>query len=268
MPLHAAIRLVTHLNVLGPGTQDRPTQPQDRPDQASRPPGHSPSVDVAARTIQGRDAAHHVADPDGLLGLVEVAASPLHDGLAAALADYRARPDASADAPGGWLLALPRPGRLGPLRGPQSLTRAALQAGAAVIPTWGGVAWVPWRVGPAIQWETFRAERPMPLVSSAEAEQLLSHAIIAATSVLGELGMTSGRRPEGWLPEMAAGYPARQRRAAERALLLVEATDAALADDSEILHTHAIATRAASLRQVQQAALDSLQSACAWHPTS
>lgn len=243
MTLLAAIRLVTHLNVLRNG--------------AATPAGGPPSTEVAARTVQAGDTAHHVSSPDGLLGLAADDASPLQVAMAAALASP------SND----WVLALPRPGRLGPLRGPAALTRAALEAGAAVLPREGGAGWIPTEVGSAVQWILLPAERPFPPVSSAEAEHALSEAMVAATGELDRLGMVSGRRPDPTGPVMAAAYPARQRRAAERALLLVAACEAGLADESGLLYAHAAQTRARALRALLHAALDSLEASCAW-PTA
>ncbi|SDB90986.1 hypothetical protein GA0111570_10811 [Raineyella antarctica] len=242
--LLATIRLVTHLNVLRHGAP------------ATGPGTGVPSIDVAARTVQGQDAAHHVTSPDALLGLPPEHASTLEEAMEAALA-YD-----SSD----WVLALPRPGKLGPLRGPAELTRAALDAGAAVIPREGGPAWVPTRVGPAVQWVLVRADRPFPPVSAAEAEHALSLAIVAATSELDRLGMVSGRRPGTTGLLLPAAYPARQRHSADRALRLVEACEAGLADESGLLHAQAVDVRARTLRTLLNAALDSLEASCAWPP--
>ncbi|QGF24955.1 hypothetical protein [Raineyella fluvialis] len=204
--------------------------------------------------VQGPDAAHHVSDPDALLGLSDEGSSALDEALAAALAHQ----------PGDWILALPRPGRLGPLRGPLPLTRAALEAEAAVLPRAGGAAWIPARVGPAIQWRLVRADRPFPPVSSAEAEHALTEAVRAATGELDRLGMVSGRRPGGEGLELPPSYPARQRASAARAVRLAEACTVGLADESGLLHAHAMEIRARALRTLLNAALDSLEASCAW----
>lgn len=243
MTLLASIRLVTHLNVL----RDAGRSPQAA--------GGVPSPEVAARIVQSTDAAHHVSSPDGLLGLPPDHASELDHAIAAALGH------GSSD----WVLARPRPGRLGPLRGPVALTRAALEAGAAVIPRDGGPSWVPRRVGPAVQWSIMSSERPFPPVAAAEAEHALTLAMLGATEELDRLGMVSGRRPRGTDLLMPQAYPARQRRAADRALRLVEACEAGLADESGLLHAHAVETRARTLRALLNAALDSLEASCAWH---
>ncbi len=245
MTLLAAIRLVTNLNVLRHGSSP-----------AASAGRAVPSIEVAARTVQGTDAAHHVSDPDALLGLTDEGSSPLDEAMRAAL----------ARCPQDWILALPRPGKLGPLRGPLALTRAALAAGAAVIPRTGGPAWVPTRVGPAVQWQILTADRPFEPVSSVEAEHALTEAMHAAIGELDRLGMVSGRRPEGDGPVLPPDYPSRQRQAAARALRLVEACEAGLADESGLLHAHAADVRARALRSLLNAALDSVEASCAWHP--
>lgn len=242
MTLFAAIRLVTHLNVLR------------HAGRSSAIDAGTPSVEVVARIVQAEDAAHHVSSPDGLLGLSGDDAVELDRAIAAALGYGQSD----------WVLGLPRPGRLGPLRGPATLTRAALEAGAAVIPRDGGPAWVPTRVGPAVQWLVLPAERPFPPVASAEAEHALTLAMLAATGDLDRLGMVSGRRPRGTDLVLPSAYPARQRRAADRALRLVEACEAGLADESGLLHAHAVEARARTLRALLNAALDSLEASCAW----
>ena len=244
MTLLASIRLVTHLNVL-----------RHRAEAAVVDTG-SPSLEVAARTVQGRDAAHHVSSPDELLGLPGHHATDLDEAMTAALRQ------ATSD----WVLALPRPGRLGPLRGPAPLTRAALEAGAAVIPLDGGPAWIPTRVGPAIQWLVLAADRPFPPVPAAEAEHALTLAMIAATGDLDRLGTVSGRRPESPGLLLPQAYSARQRRSADRALRLVGICEAGLADESGLLHAHAVEARARTLRTLLNAALDSLEASCAWQP--
>ena len=73
------------------------------------------SLEQAERAIVGPDVAHHVLDPDGVLGLDPLAASSLDDALVRL---KQVEPD-------GWFLALPVPGSLGPLRGPAAFNRAA-----------------------------------------------------------------------------------------------------------------------------------------------
>ncbi|SDE49246.1 hypothetical protein [Auraticoccus monumenti] len=235
MPELAAITLVTHLNALQ----------------------HTPlSADVAASQVAHADVAHHVVDPEGLLGLDPLRANDLTTTLLAV----------QLLAPGSWLLALPRPGALGVLRGPPALTTAALQAGAAVVHADGGWAFVPHRVGPAVQWQVLPAARPFPSPGSAEAERVLATEVISASRELARLDAASGARPEVELPAgvLPAAYPARQQRAAERALRLLTVAETALADDRDVLSSFAVTQRAEVLRRLEAAATDALCAACAW----
>ena len=109
------------------------------------------SIEQAERAIVGSDVAHHVVDPDGVLGLDPLQASTLDAALEALLA-------AESD---GWFLALPVPGSLAPLRGPSAFNLAALEHGEAVVASAAGLGLVPTRVGHAVQWRIFTAERPL-----------------------------------------------------------------------------------------------------------
>ncbi|MVA77184.1 hypothetical protein GC722_14290 [Auraticoccus sp. F435] len=235
MPRLAAITLVTHLNALQ----------------------HTPlSSEVAASLVAHGDVAHHVVDADGLLGLDPLRSSDLITALRAV----------QLVAPGSWQLALPRPGALGVLRGPVALNRAGLETGAVVVHASGGWAFVPHRVGPAVQWRVLAAERPFPSPSAAECERALSAELLQAAGTLSELDAPSGTRPDVDLPGplLAAAYPARQQRAAERALRLLLVAEAGLADDRDVLHSFAVQKRADVLRRLQAAAADALCAACAW----
>lgn len=235
MPQLAAIALVTHLNTLQ----------------------HTPlSAEVAASQVSEGDVAHHAVDPEGLLGLDTVRANDLATTLRAV----------QLLAPGSWLLSLPRPGHLSGLRGPVALNAAALAAGAAVVHEGGGWAFVPHRIGPAVQWQVAAAEQPFPSPGAAEAEQALSVELLQAAQVLSALGAPSGARPVTELeqPLLAAGYPARQQRSAERALRLLRVTQAGLSEDRDVLSSFAVQQRAGVLRRLQAAATDALCAACAW----
>lgn len=104
----------------------------------------------AAATVQGADVAHHVLDPDSVVGLDPSLATALDVAL----------PELARRSAEGWTLGLPTPGSLLPLRGPRPLNEAALLAGEVVLASGGGVALVPIRVGRAVQWRIFAAERP------------------------------------------------------------------------------------------------------------
>lgn len=205
------------------------------------------SAEVAASAITEPDVAHHVIDQDGRTGLEPLAAHPLETALPA-LQDTE---------PDSWLLALPIPGALGPLRGPQELNEAALQAGEAVIAATGGSGLVPYRVGPAVQWRVFPAERPFPAVAPSDAERMLNEAILTATPALDELEVASGSRPRrDFQISLAPGYSSRQEATAERASRLLQACDAALQDDGAAISSFEIDRRRRLLQQVRAAASD------------
>ncbi|MGO1975438.1 MAG: hypothetical protein ACTH2Q_20960 [Propionibacteriaceae bacterium] len=235
MQLLTAIRLTTHLNALRHGLV---------------------SPEVAARTVVGADTAHHVVDPEGLLGLDTFAANGLEEALVAA----------GPFEPEGWVLTLPRPGALGALRGPAEMTTAALEAGAAVIGLSGSLAFVPHVVGTAVQWQVFPANRPFPPPSPYESERELAQAVLTAGTALEELDrIETGDRPELDTPVvLPAGYSPRQQSAATRAHRLVQACELALDDDSGVLSSHAIERRQSTLRELLAAASAALCAACTW----
>jgi hypothetical protein len=142
-------------------------------------------IEQAERAIVGRDVTHHVVDPDGALGLDPLQASALDAGLEALLA-VEAQ---------GWFLALPVPGSLAPLRGPAPFNLAALDHGEAVVASTAGVGLVPIRVGQAIQWRIFAAERPLAPSSPHEAERALNEVVIEAAATLSRLEVAAGARP-------------------------------------------------------------------------
>lgn len=108
MTLLASVRLVRQLNAWVSGAADDP----------------APDADLrrVAAVVTGTDVAHHVLDPDAVVGLDPLQSTP----LASALSALRSRESC------GWILVLPAPGRLGGLRGPAELNRAAVDVGTAV----------------------------------------------------------------------------------------------------------------------------------------
>lgn len=232
MLITAALRLAGHLNALR----------------------HTPlSPEVAARGICGDDVAHHVIDPDGLLGLDQMTANELDAALRAAL--LLGHDD--------WTLALPRPGRLAPLRGPAEFNAAALEAGAVVLGSAGGPAWVPQAIGRAVQWRIRHADAPRLTLTPAEAERQLSEAILRSERQLTALGAAAGVRPDPERPQLPSAYPARAQRSAHRALMLIRVCEAGLAEHAG-LHSHAVQVRAEHLRAVHEAAIDALCAAVTW----
>jgi len=226
----AAARLTSHLNALSSGSQ---------------------AVARAAIAVVGDDLAHHVADPDGLTALDPWRAVVLADAL----------PTLAAAEPEGWVLALPMPGAPGLLRGPDTLTRAALDAGAAVVGRSGGLALVPYAVGPAMQWRAYRAERPAAPPSPYEAERTLSETVLLAARALAHSSARSrSARPDVTL-DLPPGLTPRQVAAADRAARLLRAADPALAEDGPSLSAHDAGVRAGHLQALRVAAAEALTAA-------
>lgn len=208
--------------------------------------------ELAAAAVRGENVASHIADPDGLTGLDPWRAVNLVEALPALTA-------AEAE---GWVLALPVPGRPGLLRGPATVNRAALDAGAAVVGLSSGWALVPYAVGPAVQWRVYRAERPASPPSPYEAERALSEAVLAAARALADTGSgaTRAARPDAVL-ELPPGLTPRQVAAADRAARLLLAADVALAANRESLSSYEAMVRAEQVRAVRAAAADALTAA-------
>lgn len=229
----AAVRLVSHLNAARCGAV---------------------SIEVASHAITQPELVHHVVDPDSLLGLDPLRASELATALPLALT-LASR----------WQIVLPRPGRLGSLRGPSALTTAALTTGVVVLPDEGGAAWLPHQVGPTVQWQVLAAERPASPPGRYEADRALSEVILSAARDLGDLGVVAGSRPSAHREvALAPGYPARSAAAADRAMRIVGAVQAARDREAELLHSYAVDVRAKTLRELEAAAIDLLCAACVW----
>lgn len=243
MHVLAAIRLTGHLNALAAGGLP------------GAPAGPPMSPEVAARHVIADDTAHHVIDSHGVLGLDPLRANDLDRALSAVALLTSTTPTDP-----GWALVLPEPGALGVLRGPAELTAAALEAEVAVVHTGGGHAFVPQQVGSAIQWQVLPANPPAPTVTPPEAERQLSEAVLAAGRRLGDLDMTAGERPAEVSAMLPAAYGSRAQRGAQRALTILRACDAGLAD-SNLLHSHAVTTRETVLRTLRRTSADAL---CAW----
>ena len=208
----------------------------------------------AAGAIRSDDVAHHVLDPESVLGLDPRTATDLAAALPVLVAGQE-----------GWVLGLPTPGALLPLRGPRSLNEAALQAGQVVIASAGGVGLVPLRVGRAVQWRVYPAERPFAPASPYEAERALNEAVLGAASALARLDLAAGARPRDRTgTQLAPGYSARQAATANRSLYLLTACDQALRDDGGSLSAYEADVRSRTLRAVRTAASQALCTACSW----
>ena len=233
MTLYASTRLTTHLNALSAGRL---------------------SLDAAVAGTIADDVAHHVLDPDEVLGLDPLRATPL----------ATAFPLLAATTTSLWILTLPVPGRLGALRGPTALNGAALETGSAVVASNGGVALVPYVVGRAVQWRAFAAERPFAPPSPYDAERVLSETVLSTGRTLSRLDVAGGRRPGDVGLPLAPGYPPRQRVAADRSARLLLACDVALTEDGTSISSYEIGVRDHELRRLRDAAADGLCSAVSW----
>ena len=198
-------------------------------------------------------------------------------------------------APGGWALALVRPGRLGGLRGPVELNRAVLAVdpdpdlGAApvVVRHEGGLAWhEAWEpqmgVGAVdagglddedhlvrvLRLRT--AERPLPPATPTEATAALSRATTTALSLLGNSGLGGaggiGERPTtAGTVQLGEAYPHASQVLLDRAMTMLAIVQAGLEQAPEVLpHSHGITARATALEPLRGAALDAIQSAVSW----
>ena len=213
------------------------------------------SIEQAERAILGGDVAHHVVDPDGAVGLDPLLASTLDAALEAL---RTAEPE-------GWFLALPVPGSLAPLRGPSAFNLAALEHGEAVVASAAGLGLVPIRVGQAVQWRIFAAERPLAPSTPYEAERALNEVVIDAAATLARLDVAGGSRPAPPSPAiLAPGYSTRQCATVARATRLLAACDAALLDDGSSISSFEAERRARELRRVRAKAGEALGSAVSW----
>jgi hypothetical protein len=217
------------------------------------------TVAEAVAVVQGDDVAHHVVDPDERLGLENDGAVS----LTAALPVIAAR---ESDM---WVLALPVPGGAGTLRGPADLTADALAVGEVVVAGQAGLALVPHRIGPAVQWRVWPAEPPAPPPSPPEADGALSETVIAAAEALGRLEVAAGVRPSGPVRlATAPGLSTRQQARIDRALRLLEACTVALESDGASISAWEAEARLRELRRVRAAAAAALCATATWagHP--
>jgi len=241
--LETHLRLATTLNLLSSG---RITAPE------------------AEARLRGA-VAYHVADPDGLLGLDPLSASPVRLALARAERLGAGEPGAVH-----WALLLPEPGRLSGLRGPLAGNNAAVEAGAVVVshsPVLGNrsLAWVGQAVGPAVQWRLWAAERVVLPDDPREATRMLQAELLASAEALTQLDAATGTRPEHLAaPTLGPAYDERAQHLLDRAWLLLEACEQGLADASEVLHSHAVLERERHLRSLAGAARSAVSSAVSW----
>ena len=109
------------------------------------------------------------------------------------------------------------------------------------------------------------ASQPLPPVAPADADRELSEAVLAAAQTLTQLDVPAGAWPAmGSDTTLAPGYGARQRSTADRAIRLLVACNAALADDGGTISSYEAGIRTKELRNVRNAATQALCSACSW----
>ncbi|MGK2309212.1 hypothetical protein [Cutibacterium sp. V947] len=213
-------------------------------------------------------AAHHVHDPEEVLGLSE------HDPLVSvpirmALSRISHVPH---DSPVFWGLLLPAPGHLTGLRGPAPFNHAAIDAGAVIICHQGcssipaGTSWIPQPVGPAMQWTIVRGASPLSPPTPAEATALLRSAMTATASQLNDLGMAAGERPDTIAPHLTGHRPADQRLF-DSAWTVLTACDAGMASTPQMITAHGAHTREAALRRLRNAASQAITAATSWPQT-
>lgn len=207
--------------------------------------------------MTARDVAHHVIDPESLLGLDPWHATELAPALDAAVLLE----------PQGWVLVLPRPGHLGSLRGPVPTNTAALTAGAAVLGLTSGVAWVPSVVGAAVQWSLLRSATPLAGPTPSEAERAFSEGILTATTALRELDVAGGDRPDrrSWLT-LPLPYDRRRQPGLDRALVLHHACLAAIQDDGAAISSYEIERRRRTVTSLVDLASDVVVAICSTPP--
>ena len=208
-------------------------------------------------------AAHHVHDPDEVLGLFEhdpLSSVPIRMALARISHDPR-------DIPVLWGLLLPVPGQLAGLRGPAQVNRAALDAGAVVVCHQGsttmpaGTAWIPHPAGSAMQWTIVRGAAPLPPPTPADAAPLLRSAVSATAAQLTDLGMVAGNRSDVVAPHLTGHRPADQRLL-DSAWTVMMACDAGR--ESTMITAYGAQTRETALRQVRNAASQAVTAATSW----
>lgn len=208
-------------------------------------------------------AAHHVHDPDEVLGLFEhdpLSSVPIRMALARISHDPR-------DIPVLWGLLLPVPGQLAGLRGPAQVNRAALDAGAVVVCHQGsttmpaGTAWIPHPVGSAMQWTIVRGAAPLPPPTPADADPLLRSAVSATAAQLTDLGMVAGNRSDVVAPHLTGHRPADQRLL-DSAWTVMMACDAGR--ESTMITAYGAQTRETALRQLRNAASQAVTAATSW----
>lgn len=219
-------------------------------------------TDLLLDAVLADDATHAVAGLAGAEGT---------DTLVAALGRLRA---AGAT---GFGAAIPVEGDPVGLGGPRSFNDAALEAGEAVVVIGAGVGLVPLRVGAALTWTAYPAQRRQ-LPDVGEADRGLRTWLLATADALAALDVAR------WRPEVAdrlmnlrhreavtapPGVPARCVELAARGLQALEIAELALEDDGGALTAADIAARHQALLPLERAGRRALVAASSpevWPP--
>jgi hypothetical protein len=210
-------------------------------------------TDLVLDAVLLDDATHVVAGLPGVDGSVP---------LARALAELR------ISGAGSMGLAVPAPGDPVGVGGPADFSRAALEAGEAVVA--GGFGLVPHRVGAAVEWSAYDAW-PRQLADVGEADRDLRRTLQEAAGAL------AGLEVARWRPEVAdalmdlhhpprlappAGTPTRCVDLAARALQARAIVDLAFEDEGGAVSATEGAARRAALEPLGAAARRGLVAAC------
>jgi hypothetical protein len=194
-------------------------------------------ADLVIDAVIDTDATHVVA---GLAELGLGGDPGAADGLMTGLGRLR------AEGATGFGAAYPVEGDPVGLGGPKDFNTASLEVGEAVVALGTGVGLVPGRVGAAVTWLAFRAER-RPLPDVGEADRMLREALLRTADDLARLDVAR------WRPEVAdrlsnlrhrprlafpAGVPPRCVELASRGLQALEIVELALADDGGALTSY------------------------------
>lgn len=170
-------------------------------------------------------------------------------------------------------LALPAPGDLLGLGGPQELNLAAMDAGQAVVV--GAVGLVPFEDARTVVWSTFRAE-PVPWVDERETAIELRTTLAEVTRRLVDLDVAS------WQPEipdllmnlrhrpplpLPPGIDARRVETIDRALLCLEIVALARSGEGGAVSSYEMQQRAAALGDLDRAARRAVVGACSGRTT-
>lgn len=224
-------------------------------------------TDLLLDAVIGADATHTVAGL-GALGLSEGDAA---ETLVTGLARLRAEGATSLGA------AFPVEGDLLGLGGPRALNAAALEAGEAVLAGGAGLGLVPVRVGAAVTWMAYPADRRQ-LPDVGEADRGLRAALLETAAELARLEVAR------WRPEVAdllmnlrhrhpvtapPGVPARCVELAARGLQAVEIVEFALEDDGGAVSIAEARGRRDALVPLERAGRRALVAACSpevWPP--